>query len=82
MSWNPSQILARLFCAALNPYANVSNLQCKKRVGRQHTTFREAFAREARTSGAPWVSKSTHPRKFGYHVTVHRQPAPPSAPQA
>ena len=27
--------------------------------------------------GAPWVSKSTHPRKFGNHVTVHR----PSAPQ-
>ena len=25
-----------------------------------------------RASGAPWVSKSTHPRKFGYHVTVHR----------
>ena len=22
-------------------------------------------------SGAPWVSKSTHPRKFGNHVTVH-----------
>ena len=22
--------------------------------------------------GAPWVSKSTHPRKFGNHVTVHR----------
>ena len=25
-------------------------------------------------SGAPWGSKSTHPRKFGYHVTVHRPP--------
>ena len=23
-------------------------------------------------SGAPWVSKSTHHRKFGNHVTVHR----------
>ena len=23
-------------------------------------------------SGAPWISKSTHPRKFGNHVTVHR----------
>ena len=33
-------------------------------------------------SGAPWVSKSTHPRKFGNHVTVHRpQSARPSAPQ-
>ena len=24
---------------ALIPYASVSNLECKKRVGRQHTTF-------------------------------------------
>ena len=28
-------------------------------------------------SGAPWVSKSTHPGKFGNHVTVHRPPARP-----
>ena len=28
-----------------------------------------------RASGVPWVSKSTHPRKFGNHVTVHRPPA-------
>ena len=35
-----------------------------------------------RACGAPWVSKSTHPRKFGNHVTVHRPPAArPSAPQ-
>ena len=26
--------------------------------------------------------KSTHPRKFGNHVTVHRPPDRPSAPQA
>ena len=39
--------------------------------------------RAKRACGAPWVSKSTHPRKFGNHVTVHRpQPARPSAPQA
>ena len=32
-----------------------------------------------RAWGAPWVSKSTHPKKFGNHVTVHRpQPARPS----
>ena len=31
-------------------------------------------AREARVDGAPWLSKSTHPRKFGNHVTVHRPP--------
>ena len=35
-------------------------------------------------SGEPWVSKSTHPRNFGDHVTVHRPPTTdrPSAPQA
>ena len=39
--------------------------------------------RVKRACGAPWVSKSTHPRKFGNHVTVHRPPAArPSAPQA
>ena len=27
-----------------------------------------------RACGAPWVSKSTHPGKFGNHVTVHRPP--------
>ena len=37
--------------------------------------------RAKRACGAPWVSKSTHPRKFGNHVTVHRSPARPSAPQ-
>ena len=38
--------------------------------------------RAKRACGAPWVSKSTDPRKFGNHVTVHRpQPARPSAPQ-
>ena len=41
-----------------------------------------ARAREARASGAPWVRKSTHPRKFGNHVTVHRTNDRPSAPQA
>ena len=28
-----------------------------------------------RACTAPWVSKSTHPRKFGNHVTVHRCPS-------
>ena len=28
-----------------------------------------------RACGAPWVSKSTHPRTFGNHVTVHRPPS-------
>ena len=31
--------------------------------------------RAKRACGAPWVSKSTHPRRFGNHVTVHRPPA-------
>ena len=33
------KFLARLFRAALLPYARQSNLECKKQVGRQHTTF-------------------------------------------
>ena len=37
--------------------------------------------RAKRACGAPWVSKSTHPRKFGNHVTVHRPPARLFAPQ-
>ena len=38
--------------------------------------------RAKRASGAPWVSKSTRPRKFGNHVAVHRPPAArPSATQ-
>ena len=37
--------------------------------------------RAKRACGAPCVSKSTHPRKFGNYVTVHRPPAlPPSRP--
>ena len=28
-------------------------------------------------SEAPWVSKFTHKRKFGNHVTVHRAPIRP-----
>ena len=34
--------------------------------------------REACARGAPWVSKSTHPRKFGNNVTVHRLNKQPS----
>ena len=33
--------------------------------------------RAKRVCGALWVSKSTHPRKFGNHVTVHRPPVRP-----
>ena len=38
-SWNLSQFVARLFRAALIPYASVTNLEGKKQVGRQNTTF-------------------------------------------
>ena len=37
--------------------------------------------RAKRACGAPWVSKSTHPRKFGNHVTVHRTNDRLSAPR-
>ena len=36
---------------------------------------RSSGARSA-PCGAPWVSKSTHPRKSGNHVTVRRPPVP------
>ena len=42
------------------------------------TLFRNVILAEVwcakRACGAQWVSKSTHPRKFGNHVTVHRPP--------
>ena len=37
--------------------------------------------RAKRASRVPWVNKSTHPRKFGNHVT-HRATDHPSAPHA
>ena len=36
------------------------------------------FSKIVLFSGAPWLSKSTHPRKFGYRVTVHRTNVRPS----
>ena len=33
------------------------------------TTFIAELSRAKRAQRAPWVSKSTHPRKFGNHVT-------------
>ena len=44
-------------------------------------TFVAELLRAKRACRAPWVSKSSHPRKFSYHVTVHRLPArPPACP--
>ena len=40
-----------------------------------------AELRAKRASGSPWVNQSTHPRKFGNHVT-DRPTDRPSAPQA
>ena len=45
------------------------------------TRFCRGAPRAKRASGAPWVNKSTHPRKFGNHVT-DRPTDRPSAPQA
>ena len=42
------------------------------------TNRKSGAPRAKRASGVPWVNKSTHPRKFGNHVTTDR----PSAPQA
>ena len=42
-------------------------------------SFLAELWRAKRACGAPWVSKSTHPRKFGYHVTVHAL-SPPVRP--
>ena len=39
------------------------------------TSFLAELWRVKRACGAPWVSKSTHPRTFGNHVTVHRPPS-------
>ena len=38
----------------------------------QFQSFIGKLWRAKRTCGAPWLGKSTHPRKFGNHVTVHR----------
>ena len=57
--------------ARLRPYIQVLNL-----------IILELHACAARAGGAPYLSKSTHPRKFGNHVTVRRLPTDlPSAPQ-
>ena len=44
--------------------------------------YQASFVQLLIYSRAPWASKSTHPRKFGTHVTVHRTNNRPSASQA
>ena len=46
----------------------IRNLQ----YGPKKTRLIAELWRAKRACGAPWVSKSTDPRKFGNHVTVHR----------
>ena len=46
------------------------------------TRFRSVTYNAPRVGGAPQLSKSTHLRKFGAHVTVHRTNDRPSAAQA
>ena len=38
----------------------------------QFQSFIGKLWRAKRACGAPWLGKSTHPRKFGNHVTGHR----------
>ena len=45
--------------------------------GRVHNDFLAELWCAKRACGAPWLSKSTHPRKLGNHVTVHRPPVRP-----
>ena len=48
------------------------------RMFRLQSSFLAELWRAKRACGAPWVSKSTHPIKFGNHVTVHRTNERPS----
>ena len=50
-----------------------------------HTSYLSVLVAElharrkaSRVGGAPYLTKSTHPRKFGNHVTVHRTKERPS----
>ena len=54
MSWNVPSVTLRYFVRLSWPFTR--------------TIFSEA-PRAKHASGAPWVNKSTHPRKFGNHVT-------------
>ena len=60
-----------------------SSVRCQKpECGKRHHTLLAELWHAKRACGAPWVSKSTHRRKCGNHVTIHRpQPARPFAPQ-
>ena len=37
--------------------------------GKEVVSVKEVLSGALARSGAPWLSKSTHPRKFGNHVT-------------
>ena len=63
-------------------YVFETSTTCKWKVYQRGTFSGGALAREAhlRAPWVPWLSKFTHPRKFGNHVTVQRPPRP-SAPE-
>ena len=42
-----------------------------------NNVFLAELSHTKRACGAPWVSKSTHPRKFGKHVTDRLSNQPP-----
>ena len=78
-------LLGRTFASVLEAKIWVSSAYKQGVVNSKQfrKSFIAEFWRAKRACGAPWVSKSTHRRKFGNHVTVHRPPAArPSAPQA
>ena len=64
------RFLHNLSCISTNPLVSSTSYD--------YFSFIAELWRAKRACGAPWVSKSTHPRKFGNHVTVHRPPPCPS----
>ena len=72
----PGLGVSRSFASDTSPKSIDREGLAKRRTG-QHVcevrrkNYSGALVREARASEAPWVSKFTHPRKFGNHVTVH-----------
>ena len=65
-----------------SPKIYKTNLQILRRVKAVKKKVKSGYKKGKCNSGAPWLSKSTHPRKFGNHVTLHRPPTDrPSAPQ-
>ena len=72
--------LSYILCLSFE-FALAIQLFCIRHSTLIYVTFKFAFNIQlfiAGACGAPQLSNSTHPRKFGYHVTVHRQSDRPS----